>query len=103
MWDLSLGHEEVFLAVEVCHFDRTLVFLPFLDENMGSLRVWIMVRSLVSVVRGVCGLDRIAMEYLVQFIFMVLIWVIAFELEQEYNRQSHSGCVGPYFLLISHW
>ena len=48
------------------------------------------VSSLDFVVWDVCGLDKIAMEHLVQVICMVLIWVTTFELEYECNCLSHS-------------
>ena len=49
-----------------------------------------MVSSLDIVVRGVYGLDKITIEHLVSITLMVHIWVIAFELEQEFNHLSHS-------------
>lgn len=50
-----------------------------LNKVVGSLMVCIMVRSLDIVVKGVCGLDKIAAKYLFRIICMVVIWVIAFE------------------------
>ena len=52
-----------------------------------------MVSSLDIIVRGVCRLDKRAMKHLVRIICMVLNWVITFELEQDYDRLSHSPVV----------
>ena len=60
---------------------------------MVSLRVCIVVGSLDIVVRGNHGLDKIEMEDLVRIICMLLIWVIAFEFEQAYDRLSYSRAV----------
>ena len=57
--------------IEVCRFNRALVFLPFLDKVMGSLRVCIVVNSLYIAKRGVYGLVKISMERLVRIICMV--------------------------------
>ena len=52
--------------------------------------MYIVVSSLDIVVRGICGLNELTKKHLVRIIGMVLIWVIAFELEQEYNSLFHS-------------
>ena len=48
--------------IKVFRFDRTLVFLPFLDEVIGSLRMCIVVNSSYIVDRGECGVDKLALE-----------------------------------------
>ena len=48
------------------------------------------------VLRDVCGWSKITCEHMVRIIGMVLILVIAFELEQEYDRLSH------YMVVCSH-
>ena len=58
-----------------------------------------MASSLDIVVRGVCGLSKIAMEHLVRIICMVLGWVIAFKLDQECDRLSHSQVVCNHFFI----
>ena len=78
--------------IEACHFDRILVFLPFLDEVMGSLRLCTVVNSLycregyVWVVQDINGV--IGSNYM-----HGSIWVIVFELYQEYDRLSYPWVV----------
>ena len=56
---------------------------------MNSIRACIVVSSVDILMRGVCGLDKIAMQHLVQIICMVIIWVIVFQLEQVCDHLSH--------------
>ena len=53
----------------------------------------LVVSSIDNVVRGVYELDNISMEHMVLIICMLLTWVIAFELEKECDRLSHSQVV----------
>ena len=71
---------------------------------MDSLWVFIMVSLLDIVMRGVYGFDKILMEHFIRIICMVLIWVISFALEQEYDHLSpFLSRMGPCFHRTLYW